>query len=545
MLTNYHTLRHLTQKLKAKLENATIAEAFTQEKDTLHITVEKDEALTLELNAAGRGYMFLRSKFERARKNSLDIFPEIHGDRIVDVGIHKADRVVEILLLSGKKVLLQFFTGKVNFFLTTNENEIISSFKDPKMYMGRKFEFEKVESNYHAMISDFEAFRKSWESFEVEDPAQRLLWAVDTIDMLMAREILHRSKNSTVEKIWLNLVEVDKELNDPLPRIYYDGIFPKYFSIIELTHLNYKKVEVNDINEAIRKFVIESRISKSFYYEKSSVLYRLKHLLDKTERTIEKVEREVRENQRAQMYEIYGSILMANLNSLRRGMEEVELLNIFSNGDEMVKIKLDPSLSPVENAEGYFEKAKKIKASLKIAEARLERLKVNREKLMDLIKKIDSCASFEDLKKFKEDNVQDLKLFGIVKNKVAEKVGGKFRRFIVDGGFEVWVGKDAKSNDLLTLKFSDKEDLWFHARGVRGAHVVLKTGRRQPSKKAIEQAGEIAAYFSEAKTSSLVPVIVTRRKYVRKPKGAPEGSVIVEREEVIMVEPKLPSEEIE
>jgi predicted ribosome quality control (RQC) complex YloA/Tae2 family protein len=75
--------------------------------------------------------------------------------------------------------------------------------------------------------------------------------------------------------------------------------------------------------------------------------------------------------------------------------------------------------------------------------------------------------------------------------------------------------------------------------------VILKTGRRQPSKKAIEQAGSIAAYFSQARTSRLVPVVVTKRKYVRKPKGAPEGTVAVEREEVIMVEPKLPSEEIE
>ncbi|WP_234696736.1 hypothetical protein, partial [Candidatus Kryptobacter tengchongensis] len=181
----------MIQKLKPRLEKSTIIEAFTQEKDTLHITVEKDEPFTLELNATGRGYMFLRSKFERARKNSLDIFPEIYGDKINDVEIHRADRVIEILLSSDHKILLQFFTGKVNFFLTTNENEIISSFKDPRLYIGRKFEFEKTESNYYAVVNDFESFKKTWESLDIEEPAQRLLKAVDTIDMLMAREILH------------------------------------------------------------------------------------------------------------------------------------------------------------------------------------------------------------------------------------------------------------------------------------------------------------------------------------------------------------------
>jgi predicted ribosome quality control (RQC) complex YloA/Tae2 family protein len=193
----------------------------------------------------------------------------------------------------------------------------------------------------------------------------------------------------------------------------------------------------------------------------------------------------------------------------------------------------------------YFEKAKKTRASLKIAQERLERLKFEIKQLENLLDELASCENFDALKKFKEKNLEELKKFGIVKDKIVEKIGGKFRRFIVDGGFEVWVGKDAKSNELLTFKFSDKEDLWFHARGTSGAHVVLKTGRRQPSKKAIEQAGSIAAYFSQARTSRLVPVVVTKRKYVRKPKGAPEGTVAVEREEVIMVEPKLPSEEIE
>jgi len=291
--------------------------------------------------------------------------------------------------------------------------------------------------------------------------------------------------------------------------------------------------------------VIETKVNKNFYNEKKSIEDKLKNLYDKTIRTIEKIDEEILENRRAEQYELYGSLLMANLNSLKKGMSEIELVNIFSDAGEKIKIKLDPSLTPVENAEKYFEKAKKTRASLKIAQERLERLKMNKEKLEMLIEKIKMCERIDDLKKFKEQNLEDLKIFGIVKDKISEKIGGKFRRFIVDGGFEVWVGKDSKSNDLLTLKYADKEDYWFHARGVSGAHVVLKCGKRQPSKKAIEQAGRIAAYFSQARTSSLVPVVVTKRKYVRKPKGAPEGSVVVEREEVIMVEPKLPSEEIE
>jgi predicted ribosome quality control (RQC) complex YloA/Tae2 family protein len=545
MLTNYHTLKNLIVQIKPKLVHSQIVEVFTQEKDTLHIIIAGEEALALELNATGQGYIFLRSKFERARKNSLDIFPEIFGDEIRDVLIYKADRIIEILLSSGLKLIFQFFTGKVNFFLLNQKGEIIASFKNPKDNIGKIFESEKKDSNYDLMLSDFNAFKNVWESNEIENPVLRLVKSVDTIDMLTAREILHRAGELEAERIWKALVEVGAELKNPKARIYYEGSFPRFFSIIELTHINLRKVEFDDINEAIRRFVIETRVGKSYRDEKKAIETKLNELVEKRRRTIEKVVEEIENNQRAQQYEIFGSILMANLNLIEKGLEEVELVNVFSEKGEKIKIKLDPSLSPVENAQMYFEKAKKTRASLKIAQERLERLKFEIKQLENLLDELASCENFDALKKFKEKNLEELKKFGIVKDKIVEKIGGKFRRFIVDGGFEVWVGKDAKSNELLTFKFSDKEDLWFHARGTSGAHVVLKTGRRQPSKKAIEQAGSIAAYFSQARTSRLVPVVVTKRKYVRKPKGAPEGTVAVEREEVIMVEPKLPSEEIE
>ena len=545
MLTNYHTLKNLIVQIKPKLVHSQVVEAFTQEKDTLHIIIAGEEALALELNATGQGYIFLRSKFERARKNSLDIFPEIFGNEIRDVLIYKADRIIEILLSSGLRLIFQFFTGKVNFFLLNQKGEIIASFKNPKDNIGKIFESEKKDSNYDLMLSDFNAFKNVWESNEIENPVLRLVKSVDTIDMLTAREILHRAGELEAERIWKALVEVGAELKNPKARIYYEGSFPRFFSIIELTHINLRKVEFDDINEAIRRFVIETRVGKSYRDEKKAIETKLNELVEKRRRTIEKVVEEIENNQRAQQYEIFGSILMANLNLIEKGLEEVELVNVFSDKGEKIKIKLDPSLSPVENAQMYFEKAKKTRASLKIAQERLERLKFEIKQLENLLDELASCENFDALKKFKEKNLEELKKFGIVKDKIVEKIGGKFRRFIVDGGFEVWVGKDAKSNELLTFKFSDKEDLWFHARGTSGAHVVLKTGRRQPSKKAIEQAGSIAAYFSQAKTSRLVPVVVTKRKYVRKPKGAPEGTVAVEREEVIMVEPKLPSEEIE
>ena len=111
----------------------------------------------------------------------------------------------------------------------------------------------------------------------------------------------------------------------------------------------------------------------------------------------------------------------------------------------------------------------------------------------------------------------------------------------------MWAGKSSQNNDLLTMKHARPNDLWFHARGSGGSHVVLKSGsgKGEISKRAIEEAASIAAYYSKMKNASTVPVAMTERKYVRKPKGAPPGTVTLEREKVLFVEPRLPEQPAE
>jgi predicted ribosome quality control (RQC) complex YloA/Tae2 family protein len=108
----------------------------------------------------------------------------------------------------------------------------------------------------------------------------------------------------------------------------------------------------------------------------------------------------------------------------------------------------------------------------------------------------------------------------------------------------VWAGKSSENNDLLTLRHAKPNDLWFHARGAGGSHVVLRvgTGSGEPGKRARHQAASIAAYYSKMRSAGTVPVAMTRRKFVRKPRGAPPGTVALEREEVLFVPPQLPVE---
>ena len=120
-----------------------------------------------------------------------------------------------------------------------------------------------------------------------------------------------------------------------------------------------------------------------------------------------------------------------------------------------------------------------------------------------------------------------------------------FRKFILDDNFQVWVGKNSRANDLLTFKYANQNDLWFHIRGFSGSHTILKKFSKdlEYPKYVIKTAASIAAYYSKARNSGTIPVAYTERKYVKKGKGFREGSVIMEREKVVFVKPGLPFEE--
>jgi predicted ribosome quality control (RQC) complex YloA/Tae2 family protein len=119
-----------------------------------------------------------------------------------------------------------------------------------------------------------------------------------------------------------------------------------------------------------------------------------------------------------------------------------------------------------------------------------------------------------------------------------------FRIFKLVNGFEVWVGKNSDANDLLTLKYSKQNDLWFHIKSTSGSHTILKIPENLSSipKDYVSKAASIAAYYSKSKNAARVSVIYTQVKNVRKYKGAKSGSVMIKNEKVIKVEPKLPEQ---
>jgi len=211
----------------------------------------------------------------------------------------------------------------------------------------------------------------------------------------------------------------------------------------------------------------------------------------------------------------------------------------YFNNSEPVKIPLQEGKGLVENANYYYDKARKSRRSLEEAGHQKRQLTEELDTLNTLEKEISDIDYAKELGKWQKKKHKELVRLGLISQIRAED-RVPFRRFNEEG-YEMWIGKNASSNDELTSR-AHKEDVWLHARGYPGSHVVIRMNRSRenPPQHILMKAASYAAWYSQARGSSMVPVSHTRKKYVRKPKGSEPGQVVLDREDVVLAAPQKP-----
>jgi predicted ribosome quality control (RQC) complex YloA/Tae2 family protein len=244
----------------------------------------------------------------------------------------------------------------------------------------------------------------------------------------------------------------------------------------------------------------------------------------------------IQNGNREEEFKNYGNLLLININKLKTGLEKISLPDIYHN-EQLIEIDLDPKLSPKENVERYFNKAKDSKIQFEKAKEMLNVISREKQKLIDFQNKLQSAKSLKEL----EQIAKELKLKMKTQKNVSESMTEKFKHYLVEGKYHVFVGKDSKSNDILTLKFAKQNDYWFHARAVPGSHVVLRVENlKEPVPKSVlKKVASIAAYHSKAKTAGVVPVSYTFKKFVVKRKGMEPGKVVLLKEDTLLVSPEI------
>jgi predicted ribosome quality control (RQC) complex YloA/Tae2 family protein len=289
--------------------------------------------------------------------------------------------------------------------------------------------------------------------------------------------------------------------------------------------------EFPSMNEAAEAFYSEAEKRREFQSAKAGLLKKLKTELSGSRKKAHAIESDLSRARLAEQYQLFAQTLMASLKDVPARAEQVSLTD-YATGDT-VEIPLNPKLGTVENAQEYFKKAKKARGGEKLLLERHIAAMAELASLEARLQELETAAEMDDLRPYLPEPKRG-------KIKAAKSALPEFPSFTTSDGYLVLIGKNSKMNDLLTFKAASSMDLWLHAQGYRGSHVIVRNPARRPDipLSTILQAAEAAAYYSEAKKERSAPVDYTFVKYVRKMKDGAPGSVIFTGNKTVFVEPR-------
>lgn len=259
---------------------------------------------------------------------------------------------------------------------------------------------------------------------------------------------------------------------------------------------------------------------------------------DRTARKIANQQRELDATQDRERLRQFGDIITSNLHTMERGMATLRALDFYDPEGAEVDIKLDPLLTPQQNAAKYYKEYNKAKTAEEMLTIQLEKGRRELDYLNSVLENITLAEGERDLQEIRQELADTGYLRRQTKGKdKGRRLSPKPMEFRSTAGLRISVGKNNVQNDLLTCKQAFKSDIWFHTQKIHGSHVILWTGGAQPDLQSLNEAACLAAWFSQGRESGKVPVDYTPVKYVKKPAGARPGMVVYTTYETAWVTP--------
>jgi predicted ribosome quality control (RQC) complex YloA/Tae2 family protein len=242
----------------------------------------------------------------------------------------------------------------------------------------------------------------------------------------------------------------------------------------------------------------------------------------------------------ADEYRIKGELIQAHAPRLARGMDSADLPNFYAPDPALLRVELDPKLSPQENAEAYFRLHRKAKSRHPMLEARIAEAERRRERLEKLGEEAEGAdrdrlmGLLETLKR-ESQNERPSEREGVG---TTPRPAPGVRRTLSSDGYEIWYGENMEGNDTLTSRLAAPTDIWLHVRAGTSAHVVIRSRKRPESvpQRTLLEAARIAVANSSSKHAGVTAVDYTLKKYVRKPRGSGPGKALYTHEKTLHVE---------
>ncbi|MFP4290589.1 MAG: NFACT RNA binding domain-containing protein [Cyclobacteriaceae bacterium] len=527
MHNNYYFLRQLSVRLHQELQGKLLLSCFSQNKDELIMGFASDEPPHEEfyikaLLDSRFSCLHFPGEFHRSKRNSVDLFQDAIDKKVKEVRQLENERSFCIIMEGDERAAYYQFLFKMHGrhanLLWLAEKKVEELFKH-QIVKDQALNIDElpreIDHSYENFLRHKTRPNKMYPTLGPLPPQyleeQGYESASEQEKWQMLNELLETLNKA--EKYYITEVNGDLELSLlPLGKIQEQHEEP-------LTALNhYFQRYVRDLHLHQEKGLLIRMISKK---------------ISQTENYIQKNHEKLEELQSGTGYSQLADIIMANMHQFSPGERKMVLHNFYTNSP--IEIKLKPNISPQKQAEQLYRKAKRQKIEIEQLRQNIDNKEAQLLRLYEHLEFLENSDNIRSIRQYAKEHELQRQL-----EEKTESV--PFKSFTIQG-FQVLVGKSARDNDDMLREFSYKEDLWLHAKDVSGSHVLIKyqAGRQVP-KIVIERAAQLAAFYSKRKTDSLCPVSVTPRKFVRKSKNLLPGQVIVEKEEVVLVEPKGPAD---
>ena len=331
-------------------------------------------------------------------------------------------------------------------------------------------------------------------------------------------ELLHLGSNFT----WMM---EDIKNNRFTPNIVRDGNEPKEFSSIELTQYSDLTVtKYESISEVLELYYSERNTYTRIRQKSADLRKHVNTLLERNQKKYSLQMKQLKDSEKREKYKVYGELINAFGYGLTPDDKFLEAANYYDD-NKIIKIPIDNTKTPAENAQKYFDKYGKMKRTAEALNELILETKSQIDHLESIQNSLDIALSADDLVQIKDELIE----YGFIKKgkgSKKQKVKSKPFHYISSDGFDMYVGKNNYQNDELTFKLATGNDWWFHAKGMPGSHVIVKAENKELPDSTFEEAGKLAGYYSKGKNADKVEIDYLQKKNVKKPNGAAAGFVV-------------------
>lgn len=288
-----------------------------------------------------------------------------------------------------------------------------------------------------------------------------------------------------------------------------------------------KSVEYETMSEAVENFFIGKATAASLKQKSADLTKVVSINLDRCRKKLQIENETIAKAEKRDKYKIYGDLLMANLYMIERGAKQVTLDNFYSENGEQITIPLKDDQTAAQNAQRYYARYNKEKTAYTETVKQREMNLAEIDYLESVADSIARAETSDEIRQIRDELAEQgyVRLRGMIKKKKEDKPNPM--HFVSSDGYDIYVGKNNKQNDYVTLKLSRPTDIWMHTKEIHGSHVLVKTDDAMTvPDRTYEEAGMLAAYYSKGRGSASVPVDYTEVYNVKKPSGAKPGMVI-------------------